>query len=282
MGPPPSLSRVGPCFAAAPHPLRCAALAPRGALSLPATCRWAARGLFAHFPGRPPGGTCRLGLVALAGLPPVSARAARQPGAPLPAPPQAPVSGPRPCAPPVPPYAARSAVFGPGASFPPALCFGAVVVLLRRSGGPSAGPLIPGPVAPGRLRPRRLPPLPPGAAGAALFSVGVGAGVCWGCVRCGGVVLVPRCLGLRGLALARLRSRRSGPVSLRPGALLLRVSAPSPPGDLPSAVPLRGHSWERRVGFFSPFYRTENIFSRVSRPCGKPKIPRPATVFSPL
>lgn len=145
----------------------------------PAACRRAALGLFAHFPGppQPPAGgggkwpfgpAGRVG----AGRPPAGGSLAVPPAGPGVWPPAL-------CAV-VAALAAPPAVSGPWALFPPAPFFGAVVVLLRRSGGPSAGPLFPGPVAPGRLRPRRLPPLPPGAAVAALFSVGVGAGVCVG------------------------------------------------------------------------------------------------------
>ena len=73
-----------------------------------------------------------------------------------------------------------------------------------------------------------------------------------------------------------------GPASLRPGALLLCCSLPSPPGDLPPAVPLRGHSWGRRVGFLSCSDRLKIFFRGSGSPAVNPKSPAPQRFFRPL
>ena len=188
----------GPGAANGPHPSRlglrcacpkpsivCAPGPPGGALSFASPCRWAARWPFLRTCRPPAGAQSRAALlVALAGLRPSAARRARPPlRGPAPAhcarwrgraslavPPACPGCAPRPCAPFVPPWAFGGPPGGvrAGGLFPPALFRGLVVVLVRRSGGPSAGPLA-------RLRARGAPgPAPRRGRGPRCFRGGAG------------------------------------------------------------------------------------------------------------
>lgn len=135
-------------------------------------------------------------------------------GPPLPSPPRAPVLCPRPSSGRPGPWAwGPGAPFGrAGGAFPPALCFGAVVVWLRRSGGPSSGPLRG--FGPGGSRP--CPPARP--LGRAFLRGGPGRFVC-------PVRPLRRGSSGGGCSWAALL----GLLSVRPGALLLRLGWGSPP-----------------------------------------------------
>lgn len=83
-------------------------------------------------------------------------------------------------------------------------------------------------------------------------------------------------------SLREQTSKRGCSWAARPGALLRCCSLPSPPGDLPSAVPLRGHSWEHRVGFLSCSDGLKIFFRGSGSPAVNPKSPAPQRFFRPL
>ena len=174
----------GPLLRGRPIPAIVCAPGPPGVLRLGVPVSVGPSALFAHLPPARWRAPARRAVSGPSGLRASAARRARPPlRGPAPAhsargrgraslavPPAGPGLCPRPCAPFVPPWAFGGPPGGvrAGGVFPPALFVSLLVSLVRRSGGPSAGPLA-------RLRARGAPgPAPRRGLWAALFFAGGG------------------------------------------------------------------------------------------------------------